>query len=174
MDDFEDYVLFHAERYSPASTYGPLRHFVVWNEVVSAGWMDMSPRVPNRIAVSNTTGDAQLTTAQFDLWADVYAQLMRATARAATRHNPDALVWFSSDHFWLSPRQSQNDTLHISLKAMLDAIWERIGVDVNWGLVVHPYDAGDPRQDMWANGIYTFATLQNIADYQVRGCALVS
>lgn len=166
MADFEDYVLFHAERYSPASAYAPLRHYVVWNEVISAGWMDMSPRVPNRIAVANTTGDQQLTPAEFNLWADVYAQMMRAAARAATRHNPEAIVWFSSDHFWLSPVQKQNDTLHISLKRMLDAIWERVGVDIDWGLVVHPYDGGDPRQDVWADGIYTFATLQHLADYQ--------
>ena len=169
MADFEDYVLFHAERYSPASAYAPLRHYVVWNEVISAGWMDMSPRVPNRIAVANTTGDQQLTPAEFNLWADVYAQMMRAAARAATRHNPEAIVWFSSDHFWLSPVQKQNDTLHISLKRMLDAIWERVGVDIDWGLVVHPYDGGDPRQDVWADGIYTFATLQHLADYQVGG-----
>ena len=37
MDDYEDYVLMLARRYTERG----LKHFVVWNEVASAGWMDM-------------------------------------------------------------------------------------------------------------------------------------
>lgn len=44
MDDFEDYVRFLVQRWSLAS----LKHMIVWNEVASAGWMDMSPFIPNR------------------------------------------------------------------------------------------------------------------------------
>lgn len=46
MDDYEDYVRFLVQRWSVTS----LKHFVVWNEVASAGWMDMSPFIPNRWA----------------------------------------------------------------------------------------------------------------------------
>lgn len=167
LDDYSDYVLFYAERYAPGSPFGQLRHLVVWNEVTSAGWMDMSPRVPNRITHDNTTGDAQLTAADLATWTDTYADLIRRTAAAAMRHNKDALVWISTDHFWRSPVQRVGDVLHWSVQAMVDAVWDRIGTDVPWGVVVHPYDGGDPRQDVWAQGIYTFATLQHIVDYQV-------
>ena len=49
---------------------GPLRHFVVWNEVASAGWMDMSPELPNRAGVN---GSFPLTEAQFSVWVQKYA-----------------------------------------------------------------------------------------------------
>ena len=39
----EDFVNMLALRYSPH-----LMHYVVWNEVASAGWMDCSPNTPNR------------------------------------------------------------------------------------------------------------------------------
>lgn len=167
MDDYEDYVNMLSERYHANSTYGPLRYYVVWNEIISAGWMDFSPRLPNRIVKNGTTGDQQLTAAQYKLWADVYADMMVRTSRAALRNNPEAIVWFSSDHFWLSPKQQAGDVLHISLNTMLDAIWERINTSIPWGLVVHPYDDGDPRHDLWDQGIYTFKTLNNIFEHQV-------
>ena len=38
---------------------------------------------------------------------------------------------------------------------------------LRWGIAVHPYDAGDPRQNLSASGIYTFATLdENVAAVQ--------
>eukprot|EP00049_Salpingoeca_infusionum_P015717 m.307957 g.307957 ORF g.307957 m.307957 type:complete len:485 (+) comp15938_c0_seq6:1680-3134(+) len=175
MDDFHDYFNFVAERYSGnSSAYvkpsapGPLSHFVVWNEVVSAGWMDMSPLIPNRITLDNTTGDEQLTAAQFENMTSTYALMLSLANEAVTRHNPSALVWFSSDHYWLSPHQNKGDVLHVSLLKFLDQVWQKIGTRFDWGLVVHPYDAGDPNQNLWNQGIYTFDTLQNVVDYQIQ------
>lgn len=38
---------------------------------------------------------------------------------------------------------------------------------LRWGVAVHPYDDGDPRHNLSAAGIYTFATLaENVADVQ--------
>ena len=48
MDDFEDFVNLLAARYSPH-----LKHYIVWNEVASAGWMDCSPHTPNRQLTRN-------------------------------------------------------------------------------------------------------------------------
>ncbi len=40
-----------------------------------------------------------------------------------------------------------------------------MGLSLPWAVAVHPYDAGDPRQDQWSSGKYTFADLSNIASY---------
>jgi hypothetical protein len=71
MDDYEDYVNLLSQRYSPH-----LQHYVVWNEVASAGWMDCSPQTPNR---AGPGGSNTLTEEQFDYWVTKYA-------RAAARH----------------------------------------------------------------------------------------
>lgn len=64
-----------------------LRHLVVWNEVASAGWMDMSPTIPNRAGPNGTN---PLDDAQFNLWVSTYAGLLLATDQAVrTRTQTD-------------------------------------------------------------------------------------
>ena len=53
MDDYEDFINLVAQRYSPH-----LKHYIVWNEVASAGWMDCSPHTPNR---AGPNGESTLT-----------------------------------------------------------------------------------------------------------------
>lgn len=61
--------------------------------------------------------------------------------------------------------------MHLGLYEFLESFWPRIDAstfaEFHWGVAVHPYDAGDPRQNLTARGIYTFATLAaDVADKQ--------
>ena len=74
MADYADYVRTMLNEFGSL-----LRHLVVWNEVASAGWMDMSPTIPNRAGPNGTN---PLTDEQFNLWVSTYAQLLIVTDQA--------------------------------------------------------------------------------------------
>lgn len=154
MDDWEDFVNLLAERW-------PALGFCVWNEIQSQGWSDPSPRLPNRFSTAPYWSPAQLAT-----YADVIAQLFERAARASARHAPGGvptMLWLSTDHFVTAPPLKAGDVGHIGLYDFLDAFWPRVaGAAWAWGVAVHPYDGGDPREDLSARGIYTFATLARL------------
>ena len=144
-----------------ASRYAPhLMHYIVWNEVASAGWMDCSPHTPNR---AGPGGISTLTSEQFDFWVSKYAELVKRTAKAARRHAPH-MIWTSNDRLWERPKQGDGEPLHTGVRPFLDRLWPKLGVDFNWSLAVHPYDSGNPMDGSeFAPGhhpqAYTFATL---------------
>lgn len=159
MDAWEDYINLLSERW-------PSLGFCVWNEIQSLGWSDPSPRLPNRFTTAPMFSPAQLA-----VYADAIATLFERAARASARHTPDGvpvMLWLSTDHFTVAPPLKPGDVGHLGLYEFLDAFWPRLAAaDFAWGVAVHPYDAGDPRQDLSARGIYTFATLQRlVADVQ--------
>ena len=164
MDDYEDFINMVSQRYSPH-----LKHYIVWNEVASAGWMDCSPHTPNR---AGPNGENPLTDAQFDYWVSKYAELVKRTAAALKRHSPGYMIWTSNDRLWERPNQADGEPLHTGVRPFLDRLWPKLGVkEFNWSLAVHPYDRGNPMDDSeFAEGYhpkaYTFATLSHVVEYQ--------
>lgn len=165
MDAYQDYVAYAAQRWA-----GQLVSLVVWNEVQSSGWSDPSPILPNRFTGTHWSA-AQMVT-----YASAIANLTARTALAAmhaaalTGAAP-AMAWLSTDHFLTAPPLHNGDVYHIGLYELLDALWPRLApLGLPWAVAVHPYDAGDPRADLTAQGVYTFATLnRTVSAYQ---CAL--
>ena len=172
---WEDYILFLASRWSApwGSGRARLSGICVWNEWQSLGWSDPSPRLPNRY---NGSGP-MLTPPQLSLYASMLANLTVLAGRAAARASPadPAMLWLSTDHFLTAPPLKAGDVGHLGLYDLLDAMWPALwaGFDsgrpgsMPWGIAVHPYDGGDPRENLTAQGIYTFATLKStVAAYQ--------
>eukprot|EP00658_Telonema_sp_P-2_P058320 TRINITY_DN4678_c0_g1_i1.p1 TRINITY_DN4678_c0_g1~~TRINITY_DN4678_c0_g1_i1.p1 ORF type:complete len:299 (-),score=54.10 TRINITY_DN4678_c0_g1_i1:63-959(-) len=85
MPDYEDMVTLFASRYSPH-----LKHYIVWNEVASAGWMDCSPQVPNR---AGPNGESPLTELEFEFWVNKYAEMVPVSYTHLRAHEtPEHLV----------------------------------------------------------------------------------
>lgn len=138
MDAYEDYVLMLMHRYGPLG----LSHYVIWNEVASAGWMDMSPFIPNR---AGPNGSFPLTEKQFDVWVTKYASLVQraASARATAGQVDKAMLWTSNDRLWERPHQREGAPLHTGVKPFLDRLWPKLAAaNVTFGTAVHPYDPG--------------------------------
>ena len=175
MDDWQDYILMLTLRWNApwGSGRARLSGLCVWNEVQSQGWSDPSPVLPNRY-----TG-APYTPAQMATYAGAIADLMLGAGRGAALGTPAGqdppMLWLSTDHFNTAPPLSVGDVMHVGLWELLDALWPIINTTYAWGVCVHPYDAGDPRQNLTAQGIYTFATLrESVAEFQCRKLAEVA
>ena len=150
--------------------YEHLHHMVVWNEVASAGWMDMSPFIPNR---AGPNGSFPLTEPQFELWVAKYAKLLRRTSAAiATAGKTNStMIWTSTDRLWERPKQAAGAVLHTGTRPFLDRLWTALANDAfAFGTGVHPYDGGDPYSVAdWAPRhhpqAYTFGTIHKVGEY---------
>ena len=169
LDAWFDYILFLTERWSAPWGSGKARlsHLVIWNEVQSMGWADPSPVLPNRWA------GAPWSAAQLSLYTAMIANLtLLAGAAARVNSGEGMMLWLSTDHFTTAPPLQHGDVGHIGLYDLLPPMMELVGTGLDWGVAVHPYDAGDPRANLTAQGVYTFATLKEaVADVQ---CALLT
>ena len=77
----------------------------------------------------------------------------------------DILV--STDHYWDAPSQNDGDVINIGEKIIIDGLWNIFGTSIDWSVAVHPYDDGNPQDNLWdCCSIYTFATLNNVVAYQ--------
>ena len=173
LDDFEDFVNMLGARWGKGNSKARLSHFVVWNEVASAGWMDASPALPNR---ANADGSSPLSAAQLDQLVGTYATLMRRTAAAVARHYDaanGAMIWASMDRLWERPHQGANAVLHVGVKPFLDRLWPKLRTTFAWSLAVHPYDDGNPQHAQMGMppAKYTFADLALIVKYQQQQLA---
>eukprot|EP00483_Globobulimina_turgida_P004013 UN04021 len=46
-------------------------------------------------------------------------------------------------------------------------MWKYVGLDMDWAVAVHPYDNGNPENNLWdSKSVYTFDTLYHIIEYQ--------
>ena len=175
MEDWQDYILTLTSRWSAqwGSGRARLSGLCIWNEVQSQGWSDPSPVLPNRYA------GAPYSPAQMATYAGAIAELMLRAGRGAALGTPQGqeppFLWLSTDHFNTAPPLAMGDVMHIGLWELLDAMWPLVNVTFPWGIAVHPYDAGDPRENLTKDGIYTFATLrESVASYQCRKLAEVA
>ena len=169
LDDWHDFILTITLRWNApwGSGRARLSSLCIWNEVQSQGWSDPSPVLPNRY-----TG-VPYTPSQMAVYAGAIANLMlragEAAALAAPAGQDPAFLWLSTDHFLTAPPLKIGDVMHLGLYDLLDALWPLVNLTYAWGICVHPYDAGDPRQNLTSQGIYTFATLEeSVAEYQCR------
>lgn len=176
LPDWEDYINLLVERWHApwGSGRASVSALCIWNEWQSCGgWADGSPVLPNR-----ATGHEPpfFTPAQMAVYAGMVANMTLLAGRAAARQNPEnVMLWLSTDHFNVAPKLAAGDIGHIGLYELLDAVWPLVNLTVPWGIAVHPYDAGDPRANLSAHGIYTFATLRaDVAEYQCRKLAEVA
>ena len=168
LDSYYDFVLVVLLRWRAPWGSGLARvsALCVWNEVQSLGWSDPSPVLPNR-------GPNALSPAQLQVYATMIANLTLLAGAAARVASPAAppFLFLSTDHFLTAPAVAPGETGHLGLLPLLDAMWPILwaggGGSLGWGIAVHPYDAGDPRQDLTKQGIYTFATLaRTVGAYQ--------
>ena len=174
LDAYYDFTLAVLLRWGAPWGSGQARvsALCVWNEVQSLGWSDPSPVLPNR---QGPAGTPVFSPAQLQLYAAMVSNLTLlagAAARAASPASP-AFLFLSTDHFLTAPEVAPGGVGHLGLLPLLDAmwplLWEGGGGELGWGVSVHPYDAGDPRQDLSKQGIYTFATLQaTVGEYQCQ------
>ena len=168
QDAYHDYYLFSLRRWR-----GQLTSVCVWNEVQSLGWSDPSPILPNRHP-AGPPGTPMFTPPQLALYAEMLSNLTLLAGEAARAASPSApaFAWLSTDHFLTAPKAAPGDVGHLGLQELLDAMWPVLWArggqgQLAWGLAVHPYDGGDPRQDLTAQGIYTFGTLHKaVAAFQ--------
>jgi hypothetical protein len=157
FDDWEDFINLILERWSAAlgSNAARLSGLCIWNEIQSMGWSDPSPVLPNRYHGQPWSAD------QMNVFAGAIAELFKRAGNAAKRHSQGLMLWLSTDHFTTPPPLQLGDVHHIGLNDFLDSFWPHVvNQSYSWGVCVHPYDAGDPRQDLLQQGIYTFATLR--------------
>jgi hypothetical protein len=161
--DWQDFINLILERWNAPLGSGKARlsGLCIWNEIQSMGWSDPSPILSNRY------DGHDWTQAQMNTYTTAIAELFKRAANAAQRHSKDVMLWLSTDHFTQPPTLSVGDTRHIGLYDFLNAFWPVVmNCSFSWGVCVHPYDAGDPRQDLLQQGIYTFATLRKgVAEY---------
>jgi hypothetical protein len=169
FDDWEDFINLLIERWrSPwGSGKARLSGLCIWNEIQSMGWSDPSPVLPNR------WNGQPWTAAEMDIYTGAIAELFIRAGRAATRQSLDGdgvMLWLSTDHFTKAPQLKTGDVGHVGLYDFLDSFWPQVAnASFAWGVCVHPYDAGDPRQDLSSDGIYTFVNLKAlVAEYQCK------
>eukprot|EP01084_Bolivina_argentea_P015807 29622_1 len=166
MNDWMDFCNFIGERYNGSNTtnLNKLSYFVMWNEVGSAGWMDYSPILPNRYNSSNPINSTQI-----EMWQKKYVDIFTFCRNGLhERSRRGMLPFVSTDHFWDMPQnQTNGNTLLIGEKLIIDGMWKYIGIDIDWSIAVHPYDNGDPENNLWdKKSIYTFDTLYHVIEYQ--------
>lgn len=112
--------------------------------------------------------DRQWNASELGIFVGLIGEMMATAATITAEYMPDALVWLSTDHFATPPPLSRGDVMHTGLYPMLDAMWPSLAnTSYDWAIAVHPYDNGDPRSNLSSQGVYTFATLDEmVASYQ--------
>ena len=103
------------------------------------------------------------------MWQKKYADIFTYCRNGLRQRNRRGMLEFvSTDHFWDMPNNQKNgNTLSIGEKNIIDGMWKYVGIDYDWAIAVHPYDNGNPENNLWdSHSIYTFDTLDNIVQYQ--------
>jgi len=159
LDDFEDYINFLALRYNGMNGYGHLLNFIVWNEVASGGWYDMSPLIETAHPVTDPI--------QIQLWTSYYAQMLRRTRQALDRHNPDALIYVSLDEMFRFNQSNWDYTANIGAKTFLDDLWSELGLSIDWSIAIHPYLDPDVFIDVNTLNFFNLFTLSNYQAQQL-------
>ena len=149
MDDFEDYVNLVASRYN-GDVHGKITHFIIWNENASPDWFDYTP-------IATKTTDATSINKRIDKYAD----MLKRTHAALTRHQKSALMYVSTDQLI----EKDMHVGHMGNKNLIDGLWTRLGTNYSWSLAVHPYgDVDSPA----APNTYTFENLELVVQYQLQ------
>jgi hypothetical protein len=157
LEDFEDYINFLAIHYNGMNGHGHLLNFIIWNEVASGGWYDMSPLVETAHPVNDPN--------QIRLWTSHYAEMLRRARKALDRHNPDALIYVSLDEMFRYNQSHWDYPANIGGKRVLDGLWSELGLSLNCSVAIHPYL--DPDRFIDADTL-NFFNLFTLSNYQAQ------
>jgi hypothetical protein len=157
LDDFEDYINFLANRYNGTNRYGHLLNFIIWNEVASGGWYDMSPLIETAHPVTDPI--------QIHLWTSHYAEVLRRAQKALDRHNRRALIYVSLDQMFKYNQSHWDYPANIGAKRVLDGLWSELDLSLNWSVAIHPYQ--DPDRFIDADTL-NFFNLFTLSNYQAQ------
>ena len=150
MDDYEDFVNLVASRYN-GDVRGKITHFVIWNENASTDWFDYSP-VTSKTDTSMNAINKRI---------DKYADMLKRTHAALTRHQKSALMYASTDQLV----EKDMHVGHMGTKLLLEGLWTRLGTNYSWSVAVHPYGDVDA---LPAQNTYTFENLELVVQYQMQ------
>ncbi|KAL0035062.1 hypothetical protein WJX79_009377 [Trebouxia sp. C0005] len=142
MPDFQDFIAYLGDRVNNgAARFG---HYIIWNECANSYWTDVSPRIDVTQVV---TAEGQ------QIWVNTYANMIKL-AQAVVQQ--PALVYVSTDRWWGVPPVLTSWNIgraHMGTQNLLVGLWEVLGIETEWSLVMHVYgDIGSNEMDM-QNGI---------------------
>jgi hypothetical protein len=165
-DDYEDWIRFVSYHFGKY-----IDHYIVWNEVESTDWADTSTlKYPKKKMIKNLKFHMERSFS-------IYVELLKRTIKAVNeidnkcmniKGKCNNLVYVSLDRDWYSRKpviyKDKKEVIHIKWRNMnlLDYIWNKLGLNYNWSIAVHPY--GDVYKKL-KNGL-TFSTLKDLSAYQ--------
>lgn len=159
MPDFQDYIAYLGDQVNTAT--GRFSHYIIWNECANSYWTDISPRID----VTQT-----VTAAGQQIWVDTYANMIKLTQAAVQQ---PALVYVSTDRWWGVPPVLTSWNIgraHMGTENLLLGLWQALGIETEWSLVVHVYGDIDSKEMNGENGIvdaYGWPTINVVADWQM-------
>ena len=158
MPDFQDFMAYLGDRVnSGAARFG---HYIIWNECANAYWTDMSPRIDVTQVV---TPEGQ------QIWVNTYANMIKL-AQAVVQQ--PALVYVSTDRWWGVPPVLTSWNVgraHMGTQNLLLGLWNTLGLETEWSLVLHVYGTIDSNEMNMENGIvnaYGWPTVYIVAAWQ--------
>ena len=119
---------------SSAGYPGNLSHFIVWNEVASNSWLNLNGAPDGSQAGRIAT----------------YAEMMQRAYRAFAPTKPlqqgGVMLYASIDSAWDAAAVTRDNggTIifpnHIGSKNLLNGLWSKLGLSIDWSVAVHPYE----------------------------------
>lgn len=155
--DFQDYMTFLGHNLSTPDAH--FTDYIIFNEVDSAFWYDLSPRID----VSK-----ELSSADIVVWQNSIIDMMNLAHNALASTPYPIMIYTSTDRYWgAAPTlQWNSERVHIGSKAVVDALlFAGPLLDWNFSVAVHPYS--DPlSDDLDAKpAAYNYITLDAISHY---------
>ncbi len=165
-DDYEDWIRFTARVFGKY-----IDHYIVWNEVSSTNWADISTtKYPKKKIMKNLNFHMKRSF-------ETYSTLLEKTITSVNQLDKKCLnhkgkcknfIYLSLTHDWYSKkikiRNDKKDSIHIDWRNMnlLDYLWNKFALKYDWSLVVHPYG------DVYSKNRHAlrFSTLSDLSKYQ--------
>ena len=160
MPDFQDFIAYLGDKVNSGDArFG---HYIIWNECANSYWTDISPRID----VTQT-----VTAAGQQIWVDTYANMIKLTQAVVQQ---PALVYVSTDRWWGVPPVLTSWNIgraHMGTQNLLVGLWEALGIETEWSLVLHVYGDIDSEEMDGQNGIvdaYGWPTVFIVAAWQMQ------
>ncbi|KAK9813417.1 hypothetical protein WJX73_007443 [Symbiochloris irregularis] len=165
---WRDYAILLVSQWQGGSA-GRFTHFIVWNEVDSPDWYDMSPEVDDiGIHIENTPAA--------DVYVGRYVLMLKAVHDAVAQNLPNqpTMVYVPMTRMWTAspwcPGPRWSSRCNIGASNFLNLLWSKVGTSFDWSLAVHAY--GIPTSSDWGlrepYQAYTFSDLPKVRDFQLQ------
>ena len=158
MPDFQDYIAYLGDQVNSGTARWS--HYIIWNECANSYWTDISPRID---VTQPVTAEGQQT------WVNTYANMIKLTQAVVQQ---PALVYVSTDRWWGVPpvlTQWNIGRAHMGTENLLLGLWQALGLETEWSLVLHVYGGIDSHEMNGENGIvnaYAWPTVNIVRDWQ--------